>query len=40
VKAISTRAAGVKEGESKGGKGNVKGNKVAGNEDGNCKHHL
>ncbi len=40
AKAIATRVAGNKEGDSKGSKGNGNGSKVAGNKEGNCKHHL
>ncbi len=40
AKAIATRVAGDKEGNSKGGKGNGNCNKVAGKKEGNCKHHL
>ncbi len=40
VKAIAMRVAGNEEGNSKGGKGDGDGNEVAGDEEGNCKHHL
>jgi hypothetical protein len=40
AKAIVTRVAGNEEGDSEDGKGNGNNNKVAGNKENNCKHHL
>jgi hypothetical protein len=40
AKAIVTRVAGNKEGNSKGSKGNGNRDEVGGNKEGNCKHHL
>jgi hypothetical protein len=39
AKAIATRVAGDKEGNSKGGKSNGNGDEVVGNEEGDCKHN-